>query len=588
MPQHTEAAAPPAVLTVTDLAVTFDGGTGEGSTGTGPAVDHVSWALHAGQVTALVGESGSGKSVSALAVLGLLPRTAQVTGSIRLTSGAATGADGTELVGAGPATFRDVRGAVVSLVSQEPMSAWNPVLTIGHQVAEAVRAHARVPRRRTVAAVLDLLTEVGLPDPARAAASYPHQLSGGQLQRALVAMALAQDPVAVIADEPTTALDVTVQAGILDLLRRLRDERGTSVLLITHDMGVVADLADDVVVMRHGRVVEHAGVRDLFADPRDPYSRELLAAVPHLGVPARGTVVRSIPAAPDRDGGGGVDRGAGGPRADVAHPVVDVDRVRVVFPGRRGGAAVAAVDDVSVRIAAGEVLGLVGESGSGKSTLALVLAGLQAPTSGRVVVDGTDIARASRAERLARRRSTGIVFQDPASTLNPRWSVARSVAEPLRLHTRLSTAAQRARVLELLDQVRLSADLAVRFPHELSGGQRQRVAIARAVALEPRLLIADEPTSALDVSVQARVLEVFHELQQAHGFACLFVSHNLAVVERVADRVAVLHDGRLVEAGPTADVLHHPQDDYTRRLVASVPVADPDLQAARRARLAEV
>ncbi|GGM42659.1 dipeptide ABC transporter ATP-binding protein [Promicromonospora citrea] len=543
------------LLEVEGLSVVFDDAAA-------PAVDGVSWALHPGRVTALVGESGSGKTVSAMAVLGLLPDTARVAGSIRLGS-----PDGgaTELVGASGETFRDVRGAVLSLVSQEPMSAWNPVLTVGEQVAEAVRAHrtgpSRLSRRAAHARVLELLAEAGLDDPARIAAAYPHQLSGGQLQRALVAMGLSQDPVAIVADEPTTALDVTVQAGILDLLRRLRDERGTAVLLITHDMGVVADLADDVVVMREGRVVEAASVGELFAAPRDTYTRTLLAAVPRLGGTAAGAAAAARPSRPEE-------------------AAVVLDGVTVTYGGRH---PVVAADDVRLEIGRGEVLGLVGESGSGKSTLGQVVAGLLRPGSGRVVIDGVDVARASRRERAALRRSTGVVFQDPASTLNPRWTVAQSVGEPLRLHAALDAPAQETRVRELLDLVRLGPASAGRYPHELSGGQRQRVAIARAVALGPAVLVADEPTSALDVSVQAHVLDLFRDLQAELGFSCLFVSHDLAVVERVADRVAVLRSGRVVESGPTARVLREPADPYTRALVAAAPVPDPEAQAARRA-----
>ncbi|MFE7406691.1 dipeptide ABC transporter ATP-binding protein [Isoptericola sp. NPDC057559] len=533
-----------------------------------PAVDGSSWVLRPGRVTALVGESGSGKSVSAMAVLGLLPPSADVTGSIRYA--------GDELVGAGPEEYRAVRGAVFSLVSQEPMSAWNPVVTIGDQVAEAVRAHARMPRGVARDRVLGLLREAGLPEPERIARSYPHQLSGGQLQRALIAMALSQDPVAIVADEPTTALDVTVQADILDLLRRLRDTRGTAVLLITHDMGVVADLADDVVVMRDGRVVEHAPVRELFAAPREEYTRTLLDAVPHLGRQLARQVGGERVSATDRAAAPDVGAPAG------ARDVVVLEDVDVVYPGGRRRAPVRAADDVSLRIAAGEVLGLVGESGSGKSTLGQVVSGLLVPDRGRVVVDGLELAGARRADLRAVRRRTGIVFQDPASTLNPRWSVGACVAEPLRLHGDGSEAEDRARVLELLGMVGLGAEHAVRYPHELSGGQRQRVAIARAVALDPAVLVADEPTSALDVSVQARVLEVFAELQARLGFACLFVSHNLAVVERVSDRVAVMQAGRIVESGPTARVLGDPQEEYTRMLVGAAPVADPELQARRR------
>ncbi|CAI9407305.1 MULTISPECIES: dipeptide ABC transporter ATP-binding protein [Aestuariimicrobium] len=571
------------LLRVRDLDISF------GS----PAVRGASWQLQRGRVTALVGESGSGKSVSAMAVLGLLPGTATVTGSIVFSPDDRPGADSdrTELVGASADTFRAVRGAIFSLVSQEPMGAWNPVLTLGDQVAEAVQAHRgrghRSPpldRSDLRSRVHHLFTEAGLRDPARIAGSFPHQLSGGQLQRALIAMALAQDPVAIIADEPTTALDVTVQAEILDVLRRLQAERGTAVLLITHDMGVVADLADDVVVMQQGRVVEHAPVGELFSRPRHPYTVQLLASVPRLeahhatAAGVSGTAHLSGQTASPADHPPTTDREITEP--DL--PTVRLEQVGVVHPGRKGAAPVVAADGVDLTISPGEVLGLVGESGSGKSTLAQVIGGLLAPTSGRVLVDGVDLQHATRAQRNGRRRTTGIVFQDPASTLNPRWSVGRSVAEPLRLHTDIDDRARRERVAGLLERVRLDPALAQRFPHELSGGQRQRVAIARAVALRPRLLIADEPTSALDVSVQASVLALLEELQADLGFACLFVSHNLAVVEQVADTVAVMKSGSIVEHGPAARVLQDPRHEYTRALVAAAPVPDPHLQRERR------
>lgn len=545
------------LLTVEGLSVVFDGQRV-------PAVDDASWTLRRGQVLAVVGESGSGKSVTAMSALGLLPATATVTGSIRLSTGSEPSI---ELIGASPRTLLNVRGSVLGLVSQEPMNAWNPVLTIGTQVAEAIRTHSRVSRAGARARLLELFTEVGLADGERAARSFPHQLSGGQLQRALIAMAISSDPAILIADEPTTALDVTVQAGILEVLRNLRDTRGTAILLITHDMGVVADLADDVVVMSAGRIVEQAPAATLFAAPRERYTRDLLDAVPHLGAQTR----RPTPTIPS-------PAPASTPARILA---VDVQDLRVTFGTARR--PVRAVDGVTLRIEKGVVLGLVGESGSGKSTIGQVLASLVRPTSGTALVTGVDLAAAPRRELQRARQRIGLVFQDPASTLNPRWTIGGSIAEPLRLHTAARAAVPRERVAELLELVRLSPDLATRYPHELSGGQRQRVAIARAVALDPDVLIADEPTSALDVSVQARVLDVFRELQQHLGFACLFISHNLAVVETVADRVAVLHQGRIVEEGPAALVLGSPTDDYTRHLLAAAPVADPAAQAIRRA-----
>ena len=486
-----------------------------------------------------------------MSVLGLVPSTATVTGSIRL--------QGDELLGADAAVLRAVRGGRVGTVFQEPMSAFDPVYRIGDQIAEAIRAHAR-GRRSTSGKerVAELLAAVGLADPRRIAGSFPHQLSGGQLQRAMIAMAISNDPVALIADEPTTALDVTVQAGILDLLRSLAQERGTAILLITHDMGVVADLADDVLVLRRGEIVETGTVRQVLLAPTHPYTRELLASVPSV------------------ESGGA---GSGG-IADDRAPVAELRDAAVTY--RRRGRRLAALDGIDLRIRAGEVVGLVGESGSGKSTAGRALVGLVPLSGGDASVTGVDLRRGGRRARRAVRARIGYVFQDPASSLNPRTTVGWSVAEPLQLHTTRSPAERRARVAELLEAVRLPAAFAARYPHELSGGQRQRVAIARALALDPDLLIADEPTSALDVSVQAAVLDLLADLQARRGFACLLISHDLAVVRRLADTVVVLRAGRVVEQGPTDRVLTQPADPYTRRLLAAVPVADPEAQAVRR------
>ena len=404
----------------------------------------------------------------------------------------------------------------------------------------------------------------------RIARSYPHQLSGGQLQRACIALAMACDPPVLIADEPTTALDVTVQAGILDLLRSLTRDEGVAVLLITHDMAVVADVADDVAVMRHGRIVERDAVREIFRKPRHEYTRELLAAVPRLD-----SLRQEDPFA-------AVARESEAPAKGAAEPVVAVEGLNVVY--RNGRRTVHAVHDASLTIAPGEVLGLVGESGSGKSTIAGTLTGLVPIASGSVRVDGVEVAGARRRDLLPVRRSTGVVYQNPASSLNPRRTVGASIAEPMLIHGGFDSPARRARVRELLEAVRLPAAMAERYPHEMSGGQRQRVAIARALALDPRLVIADEPTSALDVSVQAVVLDLLRALQAELGFACLFVSHDLAVVDSIAARTVVLSGGRVVESGPTEQVLARPREDYTRRLVMAVPVPDPAVQAARRER----
>jgi peptide/nickel transport system ATP-binding protein len=581
---------------------------------TEPVVRDVSFDLIPGRVLALVGESGSGKSVSAMSVLGLLPPQASVSGSARFR--------GEELIGAPVETVRAVRGAGIGVVFQEPMNSFTPVLSIGTQIAEAVRAHPTGLDRAGVRARVDeLLRDAGLADPERIRKAYPHELSGGQLQRAMIAMALAGDPVALFADEPTTALDVTVQAGILDLLRRLGRERSLAVLLITHDMGVVADVADDLLVLRRGDPVEHGTVAEVFAHPTADYTRELLAAVPSLGplapVPthrgACGAVGRpsargearpasAAPAAdPDARAGEPGSRAqrqltsAGArevsPSAKTAAVSDEADASRASRPlvarlrdvavrySRRGGPTVSGID---LDLHAGETVGLVGESGSGKSTIGRALAGLVPVVAGSVEVDGSDL-RTARGRRLRELRSrVGIVFQDPASSLNPRQTIGWSIAEPLLVRGTDSAADRAERVRELLTAVQLDPTWAERFPHQLSGGQRQRVAVARALALRPALVIADEPTSALDVTVQAAVLDLLAGLQQEFGFGMLLISHDLAVVRQLADQVIVLRNGRIVERGNTDAVLDDPQQDYTRMLLAAAPVADPVRQAARR------
>ncbi len=522
-----------------------------------PAVRGADLDLARGEVLALVGESGSGKSTLAMAVPGLLADNARVSGSILL--------DGAELAGAGESELTKVRGGQVGVVFQEPMTAFNPVYTIGWQIAEAVLMHRDVSAAQARARAVELLELVDMPDPAARVDYYPHQLSGGQRQRAMIAQALACDPGLLIADEPTTALDVTVQAQILDLIRDLRGRVNAAILLITHDMGVVADLADSVMVMKDGVVVESAPSATLFSSPREPYTRALLAAVPHLGG-GRIEVTETVPI-PEP------------PPAPV--PALALCQATIEFKSR-GKSTFRAVDAVSLEVGDGEVVGLVGESGSGKSTLGKAAVGLVRLTSGSVALAGIDITGLSQRGLREPRKKVGVVFQDPGSSLNPRWPVGQAIAEPLALHTGLSAAQRTARVDELLDQVQLARGLRNRYPHQLSGGQRQRVGIARALALNPALVIADEPTSALDVSVQARVLRLLRELQAEHGFACLFISHDLAVVEELSDRIAVLQSGRLVECGPTEQVLNRPAEAYTARLIAAVPVPDPVEQERRR------
>ena len=539
------------ILEIENLGVTFSTESGDV-----PAVRGVSLRVEPGETLALVGESGSGKSTVALAALGLLPGNALASGGVSV--------GGTDVVGAGEAELARLRGRTASMVFQEPATALDPLTRIGKQIAEVVRNHRDVSRQEAAAEAVALLGRVGIPEPERRASAFPFQLSGGQRQRVVIAMAIANSPGLLVADEPTTALDVTVQAEILDLLRALAVDSGTGVLLVTHNMGVVADFADRVAVMLEGEVVETGAVEDVLLRPTHEYTRRLLAAVPRLAVSEPvGAAVRE--------------------RGETAAPVVELRDVSVRFG--RGPRAVRALEEVSLTVRAGETVGLVGESGSGKSTAARVALGLVAPESGGVSLFGADLRKARGRARRALLAGVGVVLQDPVASLDARMSVAECVAEPLRVHRRgMGAVERRERVAEVLELVRLPRELARRGPRELSGGQRQRVSLARALVLAPRLLVADEPTSALDVSVQQTVLDVIAELQGELGFACLFVSHDLAVVQQFAGRVVVMRGGRVEEQGPTMSTLLHPETAYTRRLIAAVPVPDPVLQRERRER----
>ncbi len=557
------------LLRLHDVAVSF---------GDVEAVRGVGYEVRAGEVVAVVGESGSGKTVTAMSLLGLLPPTARVTGRAELA--------GRDLYAMTPAELREVRGGEVGMVFQEPMSALNPVFTIGDQLVEAIRTHQPLAAPAARDRAVELLGLVGLPEPRERFRAYPHELSGGQLQRVVIAMAVANEPKLLIADEPTTALDVTVQAEILELLRDLRSRLGTAILLITHDMGVVADLADRVVVMHDGRVVEQGTAAAIFTAPAEEYTRQLLGSVVSLSATATTGLERAL-AADLSVGPGHVAAAehpavASVPDVPAEAPLLRVTDLSVTYHGRFRAIAVRAAAGVDLHVEPGEVLGLVGESGSGKSTVARAVTGLLAPTGGSVHIGDTDMSRVRGRAAKALRRRIGMVFQDPLSSLNPRTTVGESVATPLRLHKAVSSSEVDGRVAELLDSVQLSPSLAGRYPHELSGGQRQRACIARALALNPDLLVADEPTSALDVTIQAKVLDLLRDLRHEFGFACLFISHDLAVIEQLADRVAVMHRGHVVEQGPTKDVLTAPAHPYTQRLLSAAPVADPEAQRRRR------
>lgn len=518
-----------------------------------PAAIDMNFQVLAGKVLAIVGESGSGKSTTAMGLMDLLASNARISGSVQIS--------GREMVGAKRTALRKVRGKEVAYIFQEPMTALNPVYTIGFQIVETLRNHFDMGPKEAKARAIELISMVEIPNPEASFDKYPHQLSGGQRQRAMIAQSLACDPGLLVADEPTTALDVTVQAEILDLIRNLRDKLNSAILLITHDMGVVADLADDILVMKDGKTVEYGTSDQIFNRPQHPYTQQLLASVPKLGSVA----VREL--APELAG---------------LPPVLRLQDVSIDYPKNGRIPAFRAVSNFSLEIFPGEIVGLVGESGSGKTTVGRAAIGLLPVAEGAIELVGKDITKPTAKELREIRKHTGIVFQDPASSLNPRLPIGESIGEPLLLSGDAKGAALDRRVEDLLDSVELPRSYRNRYPHELSGGQRQRVGIARALALTPDLLIADEPTSALDVSVQARFLELLQQLQDKLKFACLFITHDLAVVDILSHRIAVMQEGRLVEVGERDQILKSPREEYTKRLISAVPVPDPAEQKARR------
>lgn len=551
---------------IKDLSVSFI--TDAGSI---KAVDGVSFTIPRGTVVGVVGESGSGKSVTARSIIKLLPETATTSGAVMLSKRDGTGE--LDVLSLSGEDLQRMRGSEAAMVFQEPNSVLNPVYTIGWQIEEGLRAHGMKDKKQLRAKAIDILKKVGIPDAETRVDYYPHQFSGGQKQRIVIAMALVLNPGLILADEPTTALDVTVQAEILDLLRLAKDEFGASVLIITHNMGVIADLADQVVVMYRGHVVEQGDVEQVFYHPNHDYTKRLLASVPRIG---QQLVVRDLD-------GRVIEREDDWRDQPIA---VEAKGLTITYPGHLMQPDFVAVDGIDFTIRRSEVLGLVGESGSGKSTTGRAIAGLQKVSGGSLKVLGVEMNGVKERDFKPKRADIGFVFQDPGSSFNPLMTIAQNVAEPLIVHGKYRDVAEaREYVGDLLEMVQLPRVYMNRFPHELSGGQRQRASLARALALKPSLLIADEPTSALDVSVQAKVLELFKRLQAEIGFACLFITHDLAVVDMLADRVMVMHKGRIVEHGDTEDIMQHPQDSYTRKLLASLPVPDPREQRAHREQL---
>ncbi|WP_376705945.1 dipeptide ABC transporter ATP-binding protein [Mesorhizobium sp. ISC25] len=546
------------VLSVSGLSVAVRGEEGERD-----VVSDLTFSLMRGETLCIAGESGSGKSMTALAIMGLLPQPAARigSGSIRLGD--------QDLAALSESGMRRIRGDRIAMIFQEPMTSLNPVLSIGRQLTEAIEAHTSLSRSNSRLRALEALKAVRIPDAERRLEHYPHELSGGMRQRVMIAMALALNPDVLIADEPTTALDVTVQGEVLELLRDLQREHGTSIILITHDMGVVAEMADRVIIMRDGRMVEQGSAADIFNRPQADYTRELLAAVPRIG---------GGRTAEDRQDA-----------TNMPAELVSVSDLHVRFDLHGGffgrvDRRVHAVEGVSFSIAPHETLSLVGESGCGKSTTAKAIAGL-VPYTGSISIGGHDLSALSRKERKAVRRNVQMIFQDPFASLDPRMRVGDLVAEPLLIHGLGDREQRHAQIAALFERVGLSADQMERYPHEFSGGQRQRICIARALALRPKLIIADESVSALDVSVQARVLRLLKELQREFGVAYLFISHDMAVVENISDRVAVMYLGQIVEMGTRDQIFSNPRHPYTKRLIEAVPVPDPGLRRARFARL---
>ncbi len=618
MPTETKpAAAVTPLLEVAGLRTTF-----ETDDGLITAVDDISFRLDQGRTLGIVGESGSGKSVTSLSILRLLESAGRIAdGRVALL--------GRDLVRLPEPELRDIRGREISMIFQEPMTSLNPVFTVGAQVMEAIILHQRLARAEARQRTIELFREVGIPEPEQRVDNYPHQMSGGQKQRVMIAMALSCNPRLLIADEPTTALDVTIQAQILDILRRLRDQRGMSILFITHDLGVIAEIADDVAVMLKGRIVEYGPVLEIFSQPRHPYTKGLLACRPRLD-----NLYKRLPTVSDfmdiREADGRFEviekpldtarlqyhtnRGRGRllhPRAELTAlghpwdegrhvpdttaipdgqaPLLRVENLKVHFPVRKGllrrtVGHVKAVDDISFNVYRGQTLGLVGESGCGKTTTGRAILRLIEPTAGRIVYDGVDVASLAGGALRQMRQKLQIIFQDPYGSMNPRMTIEAALTEPMTIHDiGKSFSERRDRAVALLEEVGLESRFLRRYPHEFSGGQRQRLCIARALTVEPEFIICDESVSALDVSVQAQVLNVLKELQENRGLTYIFISHDLSVVKFMADMIAVMNNGKIIEFGPAETIYARPREDYTRKLIAATPRDDLDSIRRRQA-----
>jgi peptide/nickel transport system ATP-binding protein len=545
-----------------------------------PAVRGISFDVAPKETVAVVGESGSGKSVTALSIMRLIsPASCRVEGSVRLS--------GKELLTLPDTEMRQIRGNEIAMIFQEPMTSLNPVLTIGFQIAEALVLHRGLSRSEAEVETIRLLEKVCIPAARSRFNEYPHRFSGGMRQRVMIAMALACKPKLLIADEPTTALDVTIQAQILEIIKQLQEEEGMSVLFITHDMGVVAEIADRTVVMYNGEAVEAGATEDIFARPQHPYTRSLLSAVPKLGSMAGLKRPMRFPVVDRATGESDLPTEVPDTVEAIDRPVLEVTNLTTRFEIRSGvlgqvRGRLHAVENISFSVRAGETLALVGESGCGKSTTGRSLMRMVEPTAGTVLLDGVDLLKLGQSELREQRKRMQMIFQDPFASLNPRLKIGSSIAEPL-LINKIGTRTQvREKVADLLTCVGLQPEMASRFPHEFSGGQRQRICIARALSVEPRLIVADESVSALDVSVKAQVVNLMLDLQARMGLAYLFISHDMAVVERVSHRVAVMYLGEIVEIGTREAIFQNPQHPYTQRLLAAVPIADPARRLQKR------